>query len=371
MMTDDELKELADDIGEHGLHQPIVLTYDESVLVDGRNRLRACEIAGVDFTAEVLPEDYTDQQIIDYIVSANIRRRHLTPGQKAMLATELEPMYAEAARERVGGRPRLGEEKPTANSRGVSRAEQRARESAEQAAKAVGSSGRSVADAKALKKDAPDLAEKVSTGDMTLNAATKERKARKASTAKKRPPRPNANREEWVRLEKQGKTLAEIAQATGGSENTIRRELERNRLQEEAEAAAALVDWDTIPGTQRQKFERAVAAEQRRLEKSLRAQMLAALDQYRAELDEGLSKYKGQLDAQNERLRITRDEEVQRAQQTIDVYRARGLITPADYDLIRACLHPDSRLSVSDDRLAAAFRVFNDPRIKTLLVKEI
>ena len=44
MMTDDELQDLADDIREHGLLHPIVLDAD-GVLIDGRNRLRACEIA--------------------------------------------------------------------------------------------------------------------------------------------------------------------------------------------------------------------------------------------------------------------------------------------------------------------------------------
>jgi ParB-like chromosome segregation protein Spo0J len=47
IMTDDELQDLADDIRENGLLHPIVLDAD-GVLIDGRNRLRACEIAGVD-----------------------------------------------------------------------------------------------------------------------------------------------------------------------------------------------------------------------------------------------------------------------------------------------------------------------------------
>ena len=97
MMGDDELKSLAEDIKIHGLQVPIMLNHDESILVDGRNRVWACEIAGVDLTCEALPE-MTDEEILDYVVSANLHRRHLTAGQKAMVATDLEPMYAEAAK---------------------------------------------------------------------------------------------------------------------------------------------------------------------------------------------------------------------------------------------------------------------------------
>jgi ParB-like chromosome segregation protein Spo0J len=48
-----EFAELAADIAEHGLHEPIVL-YEEKVL-DGRNRIRACEAAGVGPTFIPLP----------------------------------------------------------------------------------------------------------------------------------------------------------------------------------------------------------------------------------------------------------------------------------------------------------------------------
>ncbi len=47
MMTDDELAGLAADIKANGLIHPIV-TDAAGVVIDGRNRLRACEIAGVD-----------------------------------------------------------------------------------------------------------------------------------------------------------------------------------------------------------------------------------------------------------------------------------------------------------------------------------
>ena len=48
---------------------------------------------------------------------------------------------------------------------------------------------------------------------------------------------------------------------------------------------------------------------------------------------------------------------------------AGGQITKAQYNTILSCLHPDSRKAVSAQKLAAAFRLFDDPKIKALLVK--
>jgi ParB-like chromosome segregation protein Spo0J len=49
MMTDEELADLAADIKANGLLHPIVVD-KEGALIDGRNRARACEIAGVEPT---------------------------------------------------------------------------------------------------------------------------------------------------------------------------------------------------------------------------------------------------------------------------------------------------------------------------------
>lgn len=181
MMSDAELQELAEDIKANGLRTPLVFNHEGSILIDGRNRQRACEIAGIQPTTQNLPEGYTDQQIIDYIVSANVHRRHLTPGQKAMVATALEPMYAEAARERMlAGK---AADPGLKSGQGVSDTGR----SAEQAANAAGTSRDSVNKAKALKRDAPDLAAKVAKGEITLNAADRELKQRNAEPTPTRP----------------------------------------------------------------------------------------------------------------------------------------------------------------------------------------
>lgn len=80
MLVEDDLDALAEDIKANGLQSPIVLD-DDGVLVDGRNRLAACERAGVIPTFTVL-----DGDPVTFIVSANLQRRDLTAGMKAYYA---------------------------------------------------------------------------------------------------------------------------------------------------------------------------------------------------------------------------------------------------------------------------------------------
>lgn len=78
MLTEDELREMAVSIKEHG--QYVACRMDaEGVGLDGRNRVAACALAGVDPTWEPY-----DGDAIAFIVEVNSERRHLTTGQRAM-----------------------------------------------------------------------------------------------------------------------------------------------------------------------------------------------------------------------------------------------------------------------------------------------
>jgi ParB-like nuclease domain len=78
MMTDEELANLAADIKANGLIHPIVVDKD-GLVIDGRNRARACEIAGIE-PATVLFEGDDPRA---YIIACNIARRHMSKGQQA------------------------------------------------------------------------------------------------------------------------------------------------------------------------------------------------------------------------------------------------------------------------------------------------
>jgi ParB-like chromosome segregation protein Spo0J len=80
------LLELADDIKANGQQQPILAC--RGTIIDGRNRLRACELAGVE-PLFLIRDDMTEQEITSFVISANLHRRHLTTQQRAHIAAEL------------------------------------------------------------------------------------------------------------------------------------------------------------------------------------------------------------------------------------------------------------------------------------------
>lgn len=86
LMASVELAELAGSIRRNGLREPVVLRPDGSVL-DGRNRLRACEIAGVQ--PRFVEFNGTDREALDFVVDTNSHRRHLNDGQRALIAARL------------------------------------------------------------------------------------------------------------------------------------------------------------------------------------------------------------------------------------------------------------------------------------------
>lgn len=182
MLPADELRSLAEDIAINGLHHAIVLLPD-GTLLDGRNRLAACDLAGVMPTFST----YHGDAPYAFVVSENIRRRHLEHGQAAFFALRFVDdlaVEAEERRRRTEGRPT--KEKLSAPVHSVSEGEtveqrpkpgaakkrnQAPRATDKAAALVKGVSGRAVAQAKRIAEQAPDLVAKVESGEMTLKRA--------------------------------------------------------------------------------------------------------------------------------------------------------------------------------------------------------
>jgi ParB-like chromosome segregation protein Spo0J len=81
-----EFDDLVADIREHGVHEPIWI-FDGRIL-DGRNRYRAAQAAGVDCPLRA----YLGDDPAAFVISLNLKRRHLNESQRGMIAAKLANM---------------------------------------------------------------------------------------------------------------------------------------------------------------------------------------------------------------------------------------------------------------------------------------
>lgn len=149
MMGGEELGELAEDIKANGLREPIVIMpAPDGRILDGRHRYLACARAGI----EPHFRTFTGDDPAAYVISANLRRRHLKESQRAMVAAKLANLNE--------GRP--------------SRIAQDYAVSQGQAATMLGVSRRSVQSAKIVQvHGAPELVDAVERGRVSVNTASK------------------------------------------------------------------------------------------------------------------------------------------------------------------------------------------------------
>lgn len=83
LIEGDEFAALVTDIREQGLREPVTLF--DGMILDGRNRYKACLEAGAECPTQV----FTGTDPVAFVISANLRRRHLTESQRAMVAAKL------------------------------------------------------------------------------------------------------------------------------------------------------------------------------------------------------------------------------------------------------------------------------------------
>jgi len=160
-MSDAELMALADDIKAKGQLVPIDRMPDGRI-IDGRNRELACRIAGVE--PDYQRCHFTEAQIVGHVVSLNVPRRHLTPSQRAMAAAEFANMLAGDNQHSVEVRHQCRTSDETQEKQAVSQS---------QAAEMMDVSERSVRNAKAVQRDAPELVEPVKEGKIDVATAAK------------------------------------------------------------------------------------------------------------------------------------------------------------------------------------------------------
>jgi hypothetical protein len=156
-MTDEELQELADDLSIKGLLHDIVLY--EGKILDGRNRYLACPMAGVEprFT-----EWDGEGSPLEWVISENMVRRHLTSSQRAVLAHDLLPMLEKEAKKRQTLAKNFAKVSPNGKGKASSIA-----------ARFTKTNSTYVEMVKSIGKEAPELVEKIRSGVLRVPDAAK------------------------------------------------------------------------------------------------------------------------------------------------------------------------------------------------------
>jgi len=93
MMIEGQFKDFLKDIEEHGQQSPVVLLEDK--ILEGRNRaLAACQL-GKELKTVNFEELGTDQSPLEYVISSNLHRRHLSDHQRVQIAAQLAKLLVE------------------------------------------------------------------------------------------------------------------------------------------------------------------------------------------------------------------------------------------------------------------------------------
>jgi len=95
-MDSEDLEDLANSIREHGILQPLIVSFDPLTgmytLIAGERRLRASGIAGLE-QVPVIVRDVSDQERLELALIENVQRADLSPLETAQAYQELADLF--------------------------------------------------------------------------------------------------------------------------------------------------------------------------------------------------------------------------------------------------------------------------------------
>jgi len=160
LLTSIDMANLAKSIREDGQKFPIIV--HEGLILDGRNRFRACQISGIDPWTEEWDGEGSPTA---FVIAANLHRRHLDESQRGIVAGRATKMFeAEAAeRQRESWKNRGRDVPANLPERGEAR---------EKAAALLNVSPRTAENGKrVVDRGVPELVEAVERGEVSVSAA--------------------------------------------------------------------------------------------------------------------------------------------------------------------------------------------------------
>lgn len=219
-MSGQEFQSLVDDIKANGQREPIML--HEGMILDGGNRYRACLEAGI----EPLFMEFGGTNIVSYVLSANLHRRHMTPGQQAAIVASAQDWASAHGR----GGDRKSDQSQLVDF-----------ETVEKRAAVSGASRVTQMKADKVAKADPELSKKVAQGEVSLYEAVKKvtpKKEKKSDDIK-----------EEVEMSKEEFKLIELSESNAAlAEENIRLKdaIAVNQLPDDVEIEKASVIIDDL-----------------------------------------------------------------------------------------------------------------------------
>lgn len=193
LLGDEELTALAANIKERGLLDPIWLY--EGKILDGRNRYRACILAGVEPTSRTFAGAY--DAAVEFVLAVNRDRRHADPSMRAAAAhfaqKKLGARLAAEAKERMAqapGKPRGVKAASTGQRIGQQTNDGHSTRTDAKLAAAAGTNREYVRSARKLEESRPDLLEEVKGGKATIPRAMRKMRDDEAKEKRKAMPKP-------------------------------------------------------------------------------------------------------------------------------------------------------------------------------------
>jgi ParB-like chromosome segregation protein Spo0J len=169
-MSPPEFDSLCGAILIEGLQEEIVV--HEGKILDGRHRYLACLAKGV--PPRFRPYAGECGSPLAFVVAKNVRRRHLTESQRALLAARLKPLFEEDARQRQHAALRKGKEPPVGLNSGQRENHKENSRSAKKVAQLMKVSRFSVNAAdKVQKQGIPQLLDALAAGKISVSAASR------------------------------------------------------------------------------------------------------------------------------------------------------------------------------------------------------
>jgi hypothetical protein len=168
-MAGAEFETLVADIKANGQREPIII--HDGMILDGGNRYRACIEAGIP------PEtmQFGGGNLVSYVLSANLHRRHLSAGQQAAIVASCQD-WQKAAKQGAA--------------RDTDKGVRVHLSTVEDRAKVSGASISTQKRADKVAKADPELAKQVGLGEKTLPQAVEEVTGKRPGTKPKKPKKP-------------------------------------------------------------------------------------------------------------------------------------------------------------------------------------